>query len=266
LGRTPVKNGQGIAGVIGADLFERYVVVVDYDHGSMEMMPPLGFSARDGSAAIVADWRTRVPIIRARIALHGGLTIEARLIVDTGTVEPLVLRPSFAAAYGIVSGTRIRTLELGRLALRDWPVALSATVRGPLSEADGTIGAATLRRFQVTFDRERNRLFLRPGALFNIPYDYDASGLRIVANGDEFGVGNILGGYASPREVPSGEGSEALFHIGDVILEFDGRSVTGVTLDVMRAMFKADGSHHTVTVRRHGALQKISYDAPVRTR
>ncbi len=263
-GQLPVKGRYGIAGVIGADLFGQSTVLVDYDHGTVNVLAPTAFSGRDAGDEIRADWRRRVPVVRARIALADGRSIVARLVVDTGTAEPVVLRPSFAAAQRLVDTTRVETLSLGGYALRDMPVTVRPTSSDRVVDADGTIGSGVLRRFRVAFDRAHNRLFLRPGALFTIPYDYDASGLRIVANGGEFGVGNIVGGYASPPGIITvGDASaEARFQIGDVIVEFDGRSFAGVTLDAVRSAFKADAHRHTIVVRRHGALRTITYDAP----
>jgi hypothetical protein len=197
------------------------------------------------------------------MTLHDGRIIEPRFVVDTGTVEPLVLRPSFAAAHRIVDTTTVEALQLGRYSLPAMPVAVRRTNSDDLVDADGTIGSGTLRRFRVTFDHARSRIFVRPGALFGIPYEYDASGLRIVANGNEFGVGEVVGGYAAPAGVRVlGDGLEQHFRVGDVIVQFDGLSPAGWTLDAMRGAFKADGRSHAVLVRRHGTLVTISYEAP----
>jgi hypothetical protein len=64
--------------------------------------------------------------VRARITLHDGRAIESRVVVDTGTLEPLVLRPSFAAAHGVAADTQIETVQLGKYVLHDLSVTVVA--------------------------------------------------------------------------------------------------------------------------------------------
>jgi C-terminal processing protease CtpA/Prc len=85
-----------------------------------------------------------------------------------------------------------------------------------------------------------------------VPYEYDSSGLRIVANGREFGIGDLVPGYAS----------SAGFRVGDIIVAMDGRSVAGSTLADVRRGFKSDGRDHTLTIARYGAIETVIYRAP----
>jgi hypothetical protein len=55
----------------------------------------------------------------------------------------------------------------------------------------GNIGSAVLRRFRVTFDYSRKRVYLEPNERFAEPFEFDMSGLVLVTEGPEFAVRRV---------------------------------------------------------------------------
>jgi PDZ domain len=246
-----LKQRHAVGGVLGAVLFERFGVRVDYDRRTMELFEPGAVTPGAGAIPVAADWRENVPVARVPVALSDGRTIRPRLVIDSSEPRPLVLYRSFVAAERVDPTARAASLQLGAHALTDLPIAVSDRQSEHGVRWDGAIGSGLLRRFRVTFDRFRSRLLLEPGTLLSVPYDYDASGLRIVANGREFGIGDLVPGYAS----------SAGFRVGDIIVAMDGRRVAGSTLADVRRGLKSDGRDHALTIERFGAIETVTYRA-----
>lgn len=247
-----MKQRHAVGGALGAMLFERFAVRVDYDRRTMELLEPGAVTPGVGVIPVTVDWRENVPVVRVPVALSDGRTIRPRLVIDSGEPRPLVLYRSFVAAERVDPTARAASLRLGAHDLHDLPIAVSDRQSDHGARWDGAIGSGLLRRFRVTFDRLRSRVLLEPGALLGVPYEYDSSGLRIVANGREFGIGDLVPGYAS----------SAGFRVGDIIVAIDGRSVAGSTLADVRRGFKSDGRDHTLTIARYGAIETVIYRAP----
>jgi S1-C subfamily serine protease len=140
--------------------------------------------------------------------------------------------------------TRAASVRLGQARLKDVPVSL---FQDPANDAplavDGVIGNGLLRRFRVTIDLSNHRLILEPGALVDVPYDYDLTGFTIVANGQVFGLGSVEHGTSADR---------AGLRPGDVIEELDGRPVRGMRLADLQRAFVQDGRDRQLKIRRLG--------------
>jgi C-terminal processing protease CtpA/Prc len=86
-------------------------------------------------------------------------------------------------------------------------------------------------------------MILEPGALFDVPYDYDLTGFTIVANGQVFGIGSVEPGTSADR---------AGLRPGDVIEELDGQPVQGMRLADLQRAFVQDGRDRLLKIRRLG--------------
>jgi hypothetical protein len=120
---------------------------------------------------------------------------------------------------------RLASVHIGSFRLDDLPVFNDPAIA---AACDGVLGNGLLRRFRVTFDRRRQRLLLTPGGLFDVPYDYDLTGLTIVPTGRTFAVGRVAFGTIA---------WSAGLRAGDVLMAMDGRPVAGRDLRELRASF-----------------------------
>jgi predicted metalloprotease with PDZ domain len=149
-----------------------------------------------------------------------------------------------------VAGARVKSLRLGSFRFDNLPVVVDSTIA---TGCDAVMGTALLKRFRLTFDRRRQRVFLLAGALMDVPYDYDMTGLTIVRNGRAFGVSSVA--YPS---IASVAGLEA----GDVIMELDGQAVSGMSLVELRRSFRHDGRRRTLTIQRRSNTQVVTLSMP----
>jgi C-terminal processing protease CtpA/Prc len=101
-----------------------------------------------------------------------------------------------------------------------------------------------LRRFKVTFDYSRSRIHLEPNRAFAEPFVYDASGLRLRAARPAFSPPYVASVVASsPAE-------QAGLQPNDVLLEIDGRSTAGMSLEGIRETLRQPGKQHRLILSR----------------
>ena len=237
---SPIKN---IGGILGTGFFDRFRVVLDYDHERLWVEDPGMVATREAGEPIRMEWRSGFPVVTAKIvAARSGPIADTRLCIDMNESRPLVLRQR-------PPGARLPSLRIGTFRFDNLPVAGDDIAEG----CDGVIGNGLLRRFRVTLDRRNAGLLLLPGQLLDVPYDYDLTGLTIVANGRALGIAFVAAGTI---------GASAGFRAGDVILEMDGRAVGGSSLRNVRRSFRHDGGEHVLTIERLGVRQPITLSLP----
>jgi hypothetical protein len=123
---------------------------------------------------------------------------------------------------------------------------LSVDKKGSLASGDfdGIVGGELLRRCRVIFDHPRERLLLEPNAAFAAPFDYDMSGLFLLAEGDDFTrflVRGVLEGSPSSAAGLAG---------GDEITSVDGRPAAKLTLEEIRRTLRSGEREVALGIRR----------------
>jgi hypothetical protein len=188
---TPLETlrryaGRDLDGILGFQLFSRYVVEVQYANGTVNLYEPQNYQYTGSGQILPATIEGKHFCIPARISLDGSEPLDARLLVDTGAGQILttlntpyvdahrLLPPSWTRAtsrvqVGLGGETRVfaahaRSLELGRFTFHDLTVELSRDTKGLMSSADfdGILGGEMLQRFKVIFDYSRRRIIFEP--------------------------------------------------------------------------------------------------------
>jgi hypothetical protein len=169
-------------GVIGHELFDRYVVEVNYDRGEVVLHDPEHWQYRGAGQVVPADIEGRQPFVQGHVTAPDGSRYPARLHVDSGAGLDLTLFPQTSEAIKVPSGgERGSGCFVGGLAeyQRGSEVALDfgaahAAQRTPVQYSlgreviddgqNGRLGARFLRRYNVIFDYARERMILEPRA------------------------------------------------------------------------------------------------------
>jgi hypothetical protein len=172
------KQGRSIVGLIGYDLFRRYVVTIDYAAQTLTLDEPRSFRRPRGAIVVPITFAGRLAAVPVTID-----SLPARLTIDTGASEPLILRHPFAEAHGLLAraenpsphlNVEGRTLTFLRLPVARLMFAgrsfetLTAKIyatnagAGGFTGTDGLIGNEILRRFRVSIDYEHRKLYLVP--------------------------------------------------------------------------------------------------------
>jgi aspartyl protease len=161
-----------IDGLVGADLFERFVVRIDPDrrtltlYGAQDSVPPLGIP-------IPLTLENDRLYVNMRLTLSNGISEVHRMRVDTGSSD--------AASDDLVRRSPVQSKVVQGVGLGQSYVGVSGVFEtiqiGPYeihhswgaSNEHPAVGMEILRRFTLTFDVPHRRLYLLPNRHLHDP-------------------------------------------------------------------------------------------------
>jgi hypothetical protein len=252
-------NRPKLAGYIGGNVVQQFVVHVDFDKRTIGFLPAAGFTySGDGTPidlSLSLGW-SRHDQFRERPFLPVTLDGAAvNLLLDTGAGGEAVVFPGteLAAALRAKPAARLRVLSpggiggpvpmdmmrvsglaIGNLPIESDPVvdvAVDALGYTPRKSEIGVLGLYALAHFNLTIDYAHNRIYLeprhRPAPAGKGP-GYWGTGLELTKDTqDRFAVMGVIAG--SPAE-------KAGVSAGDEILSVNGRPASDLALFDYRAI------------------------------
>ncbi|MFL6194275.1 MAG: aspartyl protease family protein, partial [Thermoanaerobaculia bacterium] len=261
-------EGMRVDGIVGYELIKRFIARVEYAESRLTLTLPEAFQEPAGAAAIPITFDGGTPQVEGELDGVKGL-----FTIDTGSRASLSVNGPFArengleaklgkpfeamSGWGVGGGTRslmarARELKLGGVAIPSPVIDIALGEKGALANRylAGNVGGGVLRRFDVTFDYNRQRMYLRPNADFAKPDTYDRAGMWLNGEGDHFKVMDVVNG---------GPAAEAGLHPGDEVLAIDGKSVRELSLPEVRTRFRtaAPGTKVVLEVRSGGEAKKV---------
>jgi hypothetical protein len=236
-------------GIIGLPVFSQAVVRVDYGKRLLTFTKPSSFSYGGKAAPVEFELERFLPIVRGEV---DGLPV--RLGLDTGDrsaftlkgpfVEGHRLRERYAPKFEAVTGwgiggpirsqvVRLPVLKFAGFEFRETLARLSLQKSGAFTANDtaGNVGGAVLKRFAVTFDYPRRRLYFEKQSNDNGRAPYDRAGLWLSGSADRraFEVYDV---------VARGPADEAGIKVGDRVVAVDGKKVESLKLIATREGLK----------------------------
>jgi predicted aspartyl protease len=264
-GSLSLREGKAIEGIVGYGVLSRFIIEIDYAQGELRFHDPAAFTPGPQAVALPVVFHGNVPIVTAKVTGADGVAHEARLLVDTGARNAVVLAKPFLDRTRLAEGRTIdgmlgagvggaTTQRIGRLArievagiAIDAPVTSfsTATSGGDADpNVDGLIGGEILRRFTLTVDYPHERLLLRRNAQFSEPFEYDMSGIYFVA------IDAKLDRFRVEQVIPGSPAAAAGIVAGDELVSIDGGAPA--SLESLRLMLKREGVAHTLVLSRGG--------------
>ena len=254
-------------GLLGGTIFSVAITDIDYARRTVRFSDPKAFTPPAGEVIPIEVYGQ--PFVRARVYLYGAAQpVEALLMVDTGVrvttfnspfsrtnklVEQSPKTLATMSGFGINGASwgtvgRIQAIELGPVRLENPVVTFSTDKAGALSsdQFSGILGADILKRFHVVFDYPGGRMFLEKNADFGSPFEFDMSGLRLVAEGKDFGTVKVF--HVADKTPAQAAGLKA----GDEIRTIDGRSASTFNWETLRAYLQRPGQTVKLEVVRDG--------------
>ena len=263
--------GMRIDGILGYEIFAKYVIEIDYAAQHVRLHDPSRY--RDaGRNAVPMTLEERLPVIRVDLARAAGGTAEAKVELDTGLTAGLMLTRTFVESNRIVdpvqprlrittgallpgkvsaevvrlAAVRVGSFHLERIVANITPTSEEAGVSG---NTVGLLGAELLRRFTVVIDYPHSRLLLEPNAALLEPDEFDMTGMSLAALVPQtYSVRLVLEG--SPA-------AEAGVQAGDVLVAIDGRPASQMALSTIRALFQQEGNTYTLQMKRGDTAREI---------
>jgi len=261
--------GHQVDGVLGSDVFLKYVVRIDYAAASVTFFDPQSFTYQGTGIPIPITLSGNTPDIPVTLEASGDV-LTARAELDTGSDGTIGLTRPFVDKHHLLDGRstvagfamgvggeatvvigRIDALRLGPFAFSQPVVAFSRATQGATASTarDGIMGAEVLRRFIVTLDYPHRRVILEPNARLGDPFDLDMSGLVLAKNSR--GTVRVL------AVRPNTPATHQDVRSGDELVSIDGRSADSLPLDTLSRWLRIPDRDYRLTLRRAGQPLEI---------
>jgi hypothetical protein len=270
--------GTDVHGILGYELFSRFIVQVDYEKKIMTLMLPERFKMRRKYQAIPIRIEDTKPYITTPVVLRDGTQLTAKLLMDSGASHGLMLDPGSDSRItvpphavssvigrglgGEITGKvgRIETLHLGNVRLENLianfpdPNSYFDSLKLGTTPRNGSIGGEVLSRFTVIFNFPKEEVYLKKNHSFKKAFHYNLSGLTVKAKGSKLNVFEITG--VRKESVADRAGIEE----GDVILSINGLSAGQIDLNIINSLFNfRPGKKIHLTLVRNGQRFKTDF-------
>lgn len=266
-----LKNyiGTEVHGIIGFDVFSRFEVEIDYPNKVIRLFKEGTFKKKRKYKAFDLEILDTKPHIVLPVIIDDDTALDARLMMDTGASLALILHSNkddliqipeerIRAKLGRgISGdidgyvSRIYGLTIGQDTLYDviasFPDEDAYGDSLAIENRIGTIGGKILSRYRIVFKYHENKVLLRRGRGFKAPFNYNMSGLEIMATG--MGLDSIV-----VKSVREGSPAElAGIAEGDKILSVNEFSGTKLNIDHIYNLFNTrEGRTVSLIIYRDG--------------
>lgn len=262
--RDAISN---FGGLIGYELFKRFVVKLDFDRRMLTLIMPSRFSRPDRVTTIPFKLKNTIPLVQAEVD-----GFEGEFIIDSGFPGSVTLysgfidrnqlltkfKPKFEAITGWGIGgpvrtgvTRSRSFRLGQETIRDLVMTLSLVKKGTMADPylAGAIGSELLKRFTVTFDYSRREMHLERNASFEEREVFDRSGMYLNKGLAWIDVVEVVKG---------GPADQAGIRTADKIVLMDGKKASLWTMPQVRSRLRGRvGTRISLIIERDNSKRRV---------
>jgi len=254
LDRLAGTEGTPMPGLVGYEVFSRFVTRIDYAAETITLIDSKHFNPQDAGTPVKFAFHDHILEV---IGTFEGLA--AKFNIDTGSRSELTLTKAFVeqgglrpkhrkgvdATYGWGIGgptrayvTRGTEMTIGPIRIDNVVTNMSSQDRGGLS---GFVGGGILKRYIVTFDYEHQMLYLKSRVdPVSDTGTFDRAGMWFNESPQGFEIVDVT------KDAPAeGAGLKA----GDTILAVDGEPVSKIHLYDLRQRLRDDPPGTVVTFR-----------------
>jgi len=248
--------GMPIHGLIGYDFFNSFIIKINYEANLLKIFSTRKARLFKDGTKIPIVITERKPFIESSVETDQGKKLLLRLLIDTGSGHPLSLEsfeskpfdlPShFVLANlgvglnGNIKGVdgRVKKLNIGKFTFDDvltsFPCFEDVGAKVNTNNRNGSIGNPLLSRFSVIFDYQKKHIFLKPLGSLLKPFNYDKSGIELIAIGDNFNRFVV-------SSVESGSAADDFgVKEGDELLSINFNKVTKLTMGEVIKMLSSE--------------------------
>ena len=265
--------GTPIHGLIGYDLFERFVVTVDFQHRQLLIQLPKYFKFRRSyGTKIPLEIINKKPYIDNITISELGQKEIVKLLLDTGAGHAVMLNtyatniPLPEATIdvqlgmgltGKISGKlgRLDKFKIGNYDLSQIVTSFpdSASFGGKLDpnfSRQGNIGGELLRRFRVTINYPEKYMSMKPvKRAMKEPFEHDMSGMDLRAKGADFRE------YYVDRVMDDSPASRAGLAEGDRLMFINNAAAKTLNMtEIYKLLQRREGRSINLIVSRKGSL------------
>jgi hypothetical protein len=270
--------GVDVHGILGYELFSRFVIRIDYKKKIMTLYAPEKFRAGKKYQELPMLIEDTKPFILTPIRINADNILTAKLLVDTGASHSLLLEPTSdkriivpenrvstvlgRALGGVITGKtgRIESLEFGKFSLQNvitnFPDSNSYldTLKHSVTFRNGSVGGEILSRFTAVFNFPQGKLYLRKNGDFKKPFFLNLSGLEMKAKGSRLDVYEVM----DVRDLSPARQAGILQ--GDLVISVNGILTKDMKLNQLNALLNsAPGKRVRIEIERNKVRQKLEF-------
>lgn len=207
--------GTDVHGILGYELFSRFVIKIDYEKKLLTIMKHERFKPGRRYEKIPIRIEDTKPFLTAEVVENDETEMTAKLLVDSGASHGLMLESTSDVRIkipensvssiigrglgGVIMGRvgRVKSVSLGNYIINNPvsnfpnPNSYSDSLKTGTVLRNGSIGGEILSRFSVIFDFSNEKLYLKKSRFFNKRFYYNLSGLTIKAKGSNLNIYEI---------------------------------------------------------------------------
>jgi hypothetical protein len=271
--------GVDVHGIVGYELFSRFIVSIDYEKKELLLIRPDKFKLRGKYTTVPITIEDTKPYVRTTVTMTDTSKTHVKLLVDSGASHGLILEPDSNDTLavpqkhissiigrglgGVITGQigRIQSLQLGRFDVDD----VIANFPDPNSYMDtlktsrvvfrnGAIGGEILSRFKVIFNFPGEKMYVKKNASFRKRFYYNMSGLTLKA------IGSGLKRFEITNVRVNSPGERAGLIEGDHVLTINGIATADLDLNSVNSYFNLKpGKRIVLEVDREGKRMKKEF-------
>lgn len=271
--------GTEVHGILGYELFSRFIVRMDYHKKRIVLLTPERFRKKRRYQTMEVKVQDTKPFIMAKTKLNDSTSLDVKLLIDTGASHGLVLEPESDPAIrvpqkslesiigrglgGEIKGRigRINGLELGRYKINevianfpDPDSYKSLLFQDDSLRRNGALGGEILSRFSIIFNYPHEEIYVKKNADFRKKFNYDMAGIIVKAKGAR------LRAYEITHLRNGSPGKLAGLKEGDLIISVNGTSTQSLNLNQINGFFNSkEGKRVVMEVNRDGQRVKAEF-------
>ena len=270
--------GTRVHGILGYEIFSRFVVEIDYLNQKLILYKPEYFRPRRSYVTIPISVEDTKPYIRdAEFKVNDSTYIKLKLMVDTGASHSLLLNTSSnnkikvpenhisgylgrglsGDIYGYMG--RIPELKIGKYPVKgiiaSFPQENDITTELiTRTNNNGNIGGSVLKRFRVIFDYANEVMYLKKNRLWRKHFEYNMSGIDLIA------IGPLLETYVVSKITDNSPAEKAGIQEGDIVLSVNNTTFPELTLATFsNVMSTRPGKRIKMRIMRNGLVFKKNF-------
>jgi hypothetical protein len=271
--------GTDVHGIMGYELFSRFIIEVDYERKTLTLMLPQRFKEKRRFQWMPIHIEDTKPYITVSLEMNDTTTLSAKLLIDSGASHGLFLETSSNPKIrvpeknvtsivgrglgGVITGQigKINSLKLGKYKISNVltsfpdPNAYMDTLKTNRSIfRNGSIGGEILSRFTVIYNFPGERVYFKKNSQYKKDFYYSLSGLTIRAKGarlKNFEITNIR---------PNSTSEQADVKVGDRIISVNGISASDLDLNTINGFLNSKpGRKINLQIERSGVKMKRQF-------
>ncbi len=246
-------TGRRFDGIVGHDLFDKFVVTIDYVSNTVRLENAESFNYSGNGTSVKVTVIDNEPFIYAEIKHPDGTWRKAKLKIDTGSIDFIGFNGSYVKAENLVTDNQPKIPTTGAAAggnSENWVTRINEfrikdlTFSNPVvgysvdtlrSGDAGTIGGEFLSRFTVIFDYPHDRIILEPNKNFSRGFEFDMSGIFPITKASDFSTKVVM------DVRPGSPAYEAGIVAGDTLVRIDEIDCVEMSISDIRNRFMTPG-------------------------